>query len=221
MPFLRSQGLLGYLDGSLPCPPATLSTGTAVAPVMVPNPAYQPWVQQDQAILSLIVSSLTSEVMYLAVGKETSRDVWESITSALASQSRTRALSLLGQFQTLRQGNPTPAEYLGQAQMIVEALSLAGRPLTADETILYVLRGLRPEFRAMASTLTAASTPLTLPQLADHLQAQEFLHADELASTEPATSQGSPAAFYAGRGRNNPSSGGRHTGGRGGRNMII
>lgn len=47
--------------------------------------------------------------------------------------------------------------------MLVEALSLAGRPLSADEQILYVLRGLRLEFRAMVSSLTVAGTPVTLP----------------------------------------------------------
>lgn len=195
-PFLKGQGFLGYLDGTLPCPPATLgsptptdaSSSSAVSP---PNPAYLAWVQQDQLILSLIISSLSDEVMYLAVGWDTSHAVWDSITAALASSTRSRCLSLLGQFQTLRQGNTTPSEYLGKAQMLVEALSLAGRPLSAEEQILYILRGLRPEFRAMASSLTVADTPVTLPQLADHLQAQEFIHSDDLLPSESAVTPGS------------------------------
>ncbi|XP_019157359.1 PREDICTED: uncharacterized protein LOC109153919 [Ipomoea nil] len=102
--------------------------------------------------------------------------------------------------------------------MIAEALSLAGRPLSPDEQILYVLRGLRPEFRTMAYSLTASGATVSLSQLSDFLQAQEFIHEDDFAVADTAVGSSSPAAFYAGRGRHgNDHTSGRHSGGRGGR----
>ncbi|XP_019161865.1 PREDICTED: uncharacterized protein LOC109158410 [Ipomoea nil] len=176
VPFLRGQGLLGYIDGRIPCPPATVvvsSTGdsSTTTSTTTANPAYEAWIQQDQAILSTIVSSLSDKVMHLAVGKETSREVWEAIAATYASSTPARCLSLLGLFQTLRQGPGSPAEYLGKCQMIAEALFLADRPLSPDEQILYVLRGLRPEFRTMANSLTASGVTVSLSQLSDFLQA--------------------------------------------------
>ncbi|XP_019175854.1 PREDICTED: uncharacterized protein LOC109171182 [Ipomoea nil] len=169
IPFLRGQGLLGYIDGNHVCPsaffPATAhaaDSGTTAAASSEVNPAHAAWVQQDQLILSLLISSLSDEVMPLAVGRETSREVWLSINDSLASSTRAKCLNLLGQFQTLRQGSMSASEYLGKAKMLVEALSLAGHRLTLDEQVLYVLRGLRPEFRAMASALTVTGTPVTL-----------------------------------------------------------
>ncbi|XP_019150239.1 PREDICTED: uncharacterized protein LOC109147057 [Ipomoea nil] len=100
VPFLRGQGLLGYVDGGTPCPPATIDTAptsgdTAVMPATSgPNPAHQAWMQQDQSILSLLISSLSDEVMYLAVGRTTSKAVWDSITAALGSSKRARCLNL-------------------------------------------------------------------------------------------------------------------------------
>ncbi|XP_019173881.1 PREDICTED: uncharacterized protein LOC109169453 [Ipomoea nil] len=230
IPFLRGQGLLGYIDGSHVCPPEFLtattqaagSSTTVVASSEI-NPEHAAWVQQDQLIMSLLISSLSDEVMPLAVVRETSREVWLSINDSLASSTRARCLNLLGQFQTLRQGNMSASEYLGKAKMLVEALSLAGHRLTLDEQVLYVLRGLRPEFRAMASALTVTGTPVTLSQLGDLLQAQDFIQGDEFSMEY---GNGAPVAMYAGRGGQSSGGsgrGGRHSSnnhgrGRGGRN---
>lgn len=42
VPFLRGQNLLGFVDGSLPCPLATLGEDASSATV---NPAFAGWVQ--------------------------------------------------------------------------------------------------------------------------------------------------------------------------------
>ncbi|XP_019155725.1 PREDICTED: uncharacterized protein LOC109152480 [Ipomoea nil] len=205
IPFLRGQGLLSFVDGTTPCPPAlvvsTPAAGTSdEATSTAANPAFSVWTQQDQSILSLLISSLSEEVMYLAVGRSTAREVWCSIETALGSSTRIRCLNLLGQFQALRQGEMSTAEYLGRAQLLVEDLAQAGRPMPLDEQNLYVFRGLRPEFRAMASSLAVSGTPITLPQLSDYLQAQTFIHSDDFL-TGPGT--GAPTAMVATRGRQN------------------
>ncbi|XP_019161977.1 PREDICTED: uncharacterized protein LOC109158518 [Ipomoea nil] len=109
IPFLRGQGILSYVDGETPCPPAIIEAvpasgdlvSAATSTVPAANPAYKAWIQQDQSILSLLMSSLSDEVMHLAVGRNTSREVWQSITAALGSSTRARCLSLLGQFHSL------------------------------------------------------------------------------------------------------------------------
>ncbi|XP_019184149.1 PREDICTED: uncharacterized protein LOC109179033 [Ipomoea nil] len=219
VPFLRGQGLLGFVTGDTPCPPATVippatsdagsggTTSTTVA-----NPAHALWEQQDQSILSLLISSMSDEVLYLAVGRGTSHEVWTSITAALGSSTRARCLNLLAQFQSLRQGNSTPGEYLGRAQLLVEDLALAGRPVSLDEQNLYVFRGLRPEFRSMASSLAASGAPISIPQLSDFLQAQEFIWADDFSMPSGVPAGGSHTAMVAGRSSNHHSGGPRRGG---------
>ncbi|XP_019190008.1 PREDICTED: uncharacterized protein LOC109184462 [Ipomoea nil] len=69
VPFLRGQELLGYVDGSFPCPAATIAAAssgdsTSATPAsVVPNPAHHAWVKQDQSILSLLISSMSDEVL--------------------------------------------------------------------------------------------------------------------------------------------------------------
>ncbi|XP_019171361.1 PREDICTED: uncharacterized protein LOC109166918 [Ipomoea nil] len=145
IPFLRGQGLLGYVDGSRPQPspflelPASDNSSDAIS--ATENPAYAAWVQQDASILSLLISSLSEEVMYLALGQTTARGVWTAAETALGSSTQVCCLNLLGQIQSLRQGDSSTSEYLGRVQHLVEDLALAGRTLTPSEQNLYVFRG--------------------------------------------------------------------------------
>jgi hypothetical protein len=58
----------------------------------VPNPAYDQWVEQDQAILSAILSSLSPEVLSHCLFLNTSKAVWDKLNSIYAAQSRARAM---------------------------------------------------------------------------------------------------------------------------------
>ena len=51
--------LLGYIDGSNPCPSQTITTNDTSAP----NPAYNFWVRQDKLILNAIIGSLSPQLI--------------------------------------------------------------------------------------------------------------------------------------------------------------
>ncbi|XP_019155243.1 PREDICTED: uncharacterized protein LOC109152123 [Ipomoea nil] len=221
IPFLRGQGLLSFVDGtrSQPSPflevPAGDNSSDAIS--TTENSANVAWVQQDASILLLLISSLSKEVMYLALGQTTARGVWTAAETALGSSTQVRCLNLLGQIQSLRQGDSSTSKYLCRAQYLVQDLALAGRTLTPSEQNLYVFWGLRPEFRSMASALVINGTPVSIPQLADYLQAQKFIHEDDFPTHTPAAAAGSPSTLYAGRGRRQHGDGGRQSRGGGGR----
>ncbi|XP_019173834.1 PREDICTED: uncharacterized protein LOC109169407 [Ipomoea nil] len=159
----------------------------------------------------MLISSRSDEVLHLAVGQETNAEVWTSITTSLGSSTEARCLSLLSQFQTLKQGNSSIAEYLGRAEVLVEALAQAGWLLSSTEQNLYVLRGLHQDLRIMAASLTAINNAVSLPQLADFLQAQEFIIFDEYSAVGD-DNGGHPTAMHVGRGCGSSGDGGRGSG---------
>lgn len=63
VPYLRSQGLLGYVDGTATAPTPRLTKIKEGEACNVPNPAYTAWFQQGQLVLSVILSSLTKEIL--------------------------------------------------------------------------------------------------------------------------------------------------------------
>ncbi|XP_019184176.1 PREDICTED: uncharacterized protein LOC109179061 [Ipomoea nil] len=115
IPFLRGQRLLGFIDGTRPCPSPVIelpASSPADAASVVANPEHEAWIEQDASILSLLISSISEEVMYLTLGQTTSHAVWLAAETALGSSSQVRCLNLMGQFQALRQGDSSTPEYL-------------------------------------------------------------------------------------------------------------
>lgn len=73
-PYLRSQHLLGLVDGTLPVPEKTITSGEGDKAKTVPNPAYDQWLLQDQLVLSAINSSLSPEVLGQVMRASTARE---------------------------------------------------------------------------------------------------------------------------------------------------
>ncbi|GKB35432.1 retrovirus-related pol polyprotein from transposon TNT 1-94 [Tanacetum coccineum] len=88
IPLLAYQKLTGYVDGSIPQPSPSVTTGETSSP----NPAYASWIAADQRALILIQSSLSEEAMAETLGHTTSHAVW----SALEDTYRMILLSAIG-----------------------------------------------------------------------------------------------------------------------------
>jgi hypothetical protein len=84
-PYLLGQGVYFYVDGSFLCPPAYISS--AGMPLFNLNPSYLSWKQQDQLIISVILSSISTEVLHIVVDCQTSHSLWTTLETTLTSPS--------------------------------------------------------------------------------------------------------------------------------------
>ncbi|XP_043717751.1 uncharacterized protein LOC122665666 [Telopea speciosissima] len=80
LPFLKGHRYYGYVNSTEPCP-----SDSALA---------ETWMEQDAPILSILISSLSEEALPLAIGCDTSKDLWDALHNAYSSASTTRLLSL-------------------------------------------------------------------------------------------------------------------------------
>lgn len=122
LPFLKSHGLLGFVDGTKPCL-AQFSVdkdGKTMSPV---NPEYLQWQQQDQAHLSGINATLTPAVLSIVLCP-TSRDVWTSLEKRYASQSRSRVTQLKNKLRTMKRENLSISDYKDNMNTIADNLAL-------------------------------------------------------------------------------------------------
>ena len=141
-PYLLGQGVFHFVDGSLPCPPAHPLDAMAATSSAI-SPSFLRWKQQDQLILSALLSSLSVDVLHLVVDCTTSHCVWCTLKKALASPSNSRIMQLHGSFQDLRQGDALVSLYMQQAKALFDELAAAGRPMSLEDFNLYVFRGTR------------------------------------------------------------------------------
>jgi len=186
-PYLLGQGVFHFVDGSVPCPPSHIfdsSTGSS----SIISPSFLCWKQQDQLILSALLSSLSVDVLHLVVDCSTSHCVWRTLEKVLASPSNSRIMQLHGSFQDLWQGDSSVSLYMQQAKLLFDELAAAGRPMSLKDFNLYVFCGLRGEFKYLVTSLITKAEPLSYADLHSHLLTHEFLHKNSFHSMVAAPS---------------------------------
>ncbi|KAF3781803.1 hypothetical protein EJ110_NYTH35915 [Nymphaea thermarum] len=109
LPLLYSSDLLGFTDGSKPCPNQYITSNDGKSQSI--NPEYVLWMKQDQLLLSSIISSLSETVLAQALGLKTSYEVWNALKRSYAAHSRSRIMQLKEQLQGLRKSNLTMDDY--------------------------------------------------------------------------------------------------------------
>ncbi|KAK1621184.1 hypothetical protein QYE76_026701 [Lolium multiflorum] len=172
-PLLRGHMLMGYVDGSFVCPDPHVVVSHAGSLHSQPNPAHQHWIQQDQAILSGFVSSMTEGVLSMIMFAGTSRVAWETLSGAFASTSIARASALRQEMADLKKDNKTITVYFHQMKALSDSLTSIGMPLRDDEFISSLLAGLGEEYDALFEVVNARTTPMQIRDLFSQLQATE------------------------------------------------
>jgi len=180
-PYLLGQGVSVFVDGSYSCPTLYIATNDTTAPVI--NPSFLSWKQQDQLIMSALLSSLSIEILHLVVDCDTSHSIWQTLEKSFASPSPSRIMQLHGSFQDLHQGDDSVSVYLQRAKVLFDELAAANRPLSLEDFNLYVSQGLRSDFKNLVTSLSTRADPLSYSDLHSHLLTHEYLNKSSLQST--------------------------------------
>jgi gag-polypeptide of LTR copia-type len=151
LPVLRGHALVSFIDGSTP-PPDRFIFYAARNPS--PNPAFDNWYQQDQLILSWMLSSISPFILSQVVRCETSLALWETINQLHSSQSMAKVLDLKLQLQTSKKGGSTCSQYLVQIQSLADRLRSVDHEISDQELILFIMQGLGSEFESFVTSLT-------------------------------------------------------------------
>lgn len=168
LPILRSHVLMGYVDGTFPCPSATIDNPRASEsgqPPRIPNPAHQAWVQQDQAILSAIISSLTEGVGGMVILAATAQEAWSTLTSSFASQSTAKLMQIRSQLSAIKKHDLTATAYFNKVKSLSDTLTSIGQPLSDEDFISYFLGGLDSDYDAFIEVVSARVTPIPVRDL--------------------------------------------------------
>lgn len=127
---LFEYDLIGFIDGTKPCPPKAKTTSSSCGPVE--NPDHRFWLRQDRLILHAIQSSCTGAVSTLVSRCETSADAWKELQAAYANKSTSWMLSLL---KTIAKISKTVSEYMQGIKSSNDVLDVIGRPLGDREIV--------------------------------------------------------------------------------------
>jgi len=87
MAYFKAQDAYGFLDGTSKRPVQIFPNPntTPNAPATVAIQEYLAWCQRDQMLLSVLISTLTEQLLVHAVGCATSHQLWTTLVSMFAS----------------------------------------------------------------------------------------------------------------------------------------
>ncbi|KAL9426374.1 hypothetical protein AB3S75_033203 [Citrus x aurantiifolia] len=121
----------------------------------VENPEYIKWLRQDQFLLSWLLSTMTESVLSIVVQYTTSFEVWNALETLFASQSKARILQLKMQLQTTKKNAMTMSDYVNKMKNLADSLAMAGKYVTEDDLISYILAGLGTKYDPVVVNITA------------------------------------------------------------------
>ncbi|CAH9134799.1 unnamed protein product [Cuscuta epithymum] len=193
---LFGYDLLGYIDGSIPCPDDL-------------DPTFSFWSRQGRLVLLALQSTVTNSVSPIINSCKTSAEAWTKLETSFANASITRMLSLQNSLATTKKADKSVTEYMAIMEGLVDDLATIGHPVSPGQIMSYVLNGFGNEYKETISALRIQPTPLTLSTLRHHLQQAEILAGDspEISASVQYTQRRSPhnSRGRGGRGR------GRHS----------
>ncbi|CAH9079802.1 unnamed protein product [Cuscuta epithymum] len=163
---LFGYNLLGYVDGSTPCPASS-------------DANYSFWQRQDRLILLALQSTVAVTLSPIINVCTTSASAWTKLQTSFANSSTTRMLSLLSSLMTTKKAGRSVADYMATMRTFIDDLATIDHPQSTGQIASYVLNGLGGEYKDLVGALRVQSSPPTFEQLRDFLIDAEILAGDQ------------------------------------------
>ncbi|KAH6787293.1 hypothetical protein C2S52_006845 [Perilla frutescens var. hirtella] len=151
--------------------------------------------------------------MILIVGLSSTSEIWNTLETNFASQSKAKLMQYKLQLQTLKKDNLSMRDYLSKVKSYCDLLGSAGHRVSDDDQILHILSGLGSEYDPAMVTITSKSDSWHIRNVHDLLLSFEArLESTRITSVNMDGSQ--PSANYVSQApRNKTTNFGRGRGG--------
>ncbi|XP_010268345.1 PREDICTED: uncharacterized protein LOC104605321 [Nelumbo nucifera] len=163
-PALKGHRLYGYVDGSFPCLPLFLEDGNSQGSNRN-NPDHAAWIEEDQLIISWLLSSLIEPILAQVVGFKTSKEVWDRLHVLFSSTSKTRIDDLKLELAYLKKGTLTVTDYVQKIKSLSDALATSRHFLIDVDQIHYLLGGLPTEYDTFVLSMTTRLDSLSFSEI--------------------------------------------------------
>ena len=99
------------------------------------------WEEKDVLLRSWISGTLTEESMYLIVGYETAKEMWECLEEAYLQATKDKEFQLKQQLQSVKLGTRKIDEYIKEFKGICDGLAAIHKPVDEDSKVINFARG--------------------------------------------------------------------------------
>jgi len=157
--------LIRYIDGSVPCPPNTITADNTT----VPNPSHELWIRQDQLLLNAIINSFSPTIIPFIACAGTAKDAWNILANTYAKPSRGHIQQVKNKLKNPIKGTQTITEFLHSIKAHVDELAILGAPVDSKDLTDKILDGLGDEYKELVRAIQARDTPISFDELHEKL----------------------------------------------------
>ncbi|KAM2404193.1 hypothetical protein ACFXTH_031537 [Malus domestica] len=169
---LRGYDLFDHYTGDDPCPLRFVIDAEAGVTNEV-TVVYKDWVKKDLALLSLLIATLSDDVMEHIIRCKTACEAWTCLQERFASVSMVRINQLKSELHTIQKGGESVDRFLLQVKAIKDQLVSAGERITENDFLIDVLSGLPHEFEMIKTVILARDSPISYKDLRAQLLGAE------------------------------------------------
>ncbi|XP_010479820.1 PREDICTED: uncharacterized protein LOC104758627 [Camelina sativa] len=167
--FLAGQGLLGFVNGSIPAPNTTaVATSLDGTRTESTNPEFSTWYRTYQVVKSWLLGSFSEDILSVVASCSTSNQVWMSLANHFNRVSSSRLFELQRRLQTLDKKDRSMESYLRDLKGVCDQLASVDSPVQEKMKIFAALNGLGREYEPIKTTietLVDGSPALTLDDI--------------------------------------------------------
>jgi hypothetical protein len=157
--------LLGYIDGSKPCPPATILTDQS----NIPNPAYHIWIRQDHLILNALIGSLSPTLIPFVARSTTSQEAWTILANTYAKPSRGRIKQVKALLKNSTKGNLNVTDFLQSVKARADELAILGALVDEEDLTEKILDELEEDYKELDLAIQARDNSISFDELHEKL----------------------------------------------------
>ncbi|KAL4376814.1 hypothetical protein GQ457_02G042250 [Hibiscus cannabinus] len=155
---IESLDLSSHIEGTSVMPPQYV----LVNGEKVPNPLFSSFKQQDSALCSRLLASISISILPSLVSCRTAFEIWEKIQQVFSVSSTTKIMHLHCSLKNLRKRDQGMREYLVQIQSVCDSLAAYGNSLSETMHISAILSGLPSEYEPVVAVITSSQQPYKL-----------------------------------------------------------
>ncbi|CAN6467715.1 unnamed protein product [Victoria cruziana] len=130
-----------------------------------PNPAYEVWMQKDQALVAYITTTLSDRVLQSVSDDLMAAELCNNLAHTYSQASEARILQLKWQFQSMRKGNKSINDFIVDMRHVTHQLAAIGSSISDKEMVQQVLGSLGPEYQIFRNTMQVLPSLSTFEDL--------------------------------------------------------
>ncbi|KAM1058752.1 hypothetical protein ACFX2B_023357 [Malus domestica] len=179
---LEGHGLMGFVDGSHPCPAqfnVPIFEGSYVPSSDVSSSTesddFKVWKMHDRALMQLLTATLSPSAVSCAIGSSSAHDLWQRLKEQISIVTRTMIFQMKYELQNIKKGTDSISIYLQRIKEARDYLFAAGVQFDDDDIVILTLNGLSSEYNTLRSIIRGRENVISMKDLRSQLLAEEAM----------------------------------------------